>query len=615
MPRHRPIVIATSSPTRKGGPLRLPRLKRLLPSLEFFRERLAGVEALPQLTILAIAVGGFTGAVILLFRGALEGAARLVGRVDAEDFEGLGTASHLLMPLIGAIALGILVNHWPAESRRVGVVHVMERLSRYQGRMPWRSALYQFWGGIVGLTAGLSGGREGPAVHLGAASAGLLGEWFRLPNNSMRTLVACGAAAAIAASFNTPMAGVIFAMEVVMMEYAIANFLPVIISAVTATVINRWYFGDVVAFAVPETELRSLLEVPYIMLAGVAVGLVGGGFIVLVKTIAGWQRGPFWLRAALAGAVTGIAALFVPAALGVGYDTVNAALLGDLVWTALLAVLIAKTIASAACVGVGLPVGMIGPTLVMGAALGGLLGHLGNLVAPQSASEPALYVMLGMAAMMAAVLQAPLAALVAVLELTANPGVILPAMLIIAVATLTVSQLARQRSVFLTTLATLGLQYPLDPATLHLLRAGVAGLMTRTIARLPRLAAKERFLTGLRDAPSWIAIDDGGDVRAVLSAANLSAHLQGLSDEADAPAVDLMAVPGTRLDVGFIGSRATLLEALAALRSTGLEGLCVTSTGEPGEILGVLTRADIDRYSRAPQAEPHPSAAGGSGPR
>ena len=369
--------------------------------------------------------GFLTGLVVLLFRAALEGGAWLTGRENAESFDGLSPWAYLLMPLFGAIVLGIILNRLPADSRRFGVVHVMERLSRYQGHMPLRAALYQFFGGVAALTTGLSGGREGPAVHLGAATSSLLGDAFRLPNNSVRTLVACGSAAAIGASFNTPMAGVIFAMEVVMMEYTIASFIPVILAAVTATVVNRWFFGDVSAFSVPETELRSLLEIPYITLAGIAVGAVGAVFIVLVKTVARFQTGPLWLRTAIAGAVTGCAAMAAPAVLGVGYDTVNHALLGELAWTALAIILVAKTIASAACVGVGLPVGMIGPTLVMGALLGGLLGEVGNAFAPGYASEPALYVMLGMAAMMAAVLQAPLAALLAVLELTGNPAIIL----------------------------------------------------------------------------------------------------------------------------------------------------------------------------------------------
>ncbi len=576
------------------------------PFLDSFRHQLAGVEALPQVSILAVIAGGLTGAVMLAFRGAIEAGAWLIRGQDSEAFEELGPEVHLLAPIAGALVLGIVLNRLPAETRRLGVVHVMERMSRHQGHMPWRGALYQFAGGVVGLTAGLSGGREGPAVHLGAATSSLLGDAFRLPNNSIRTLVACGSAAAIAASFNTPMAGVIFAMEVVMMEYTVASFIPVILAAVTATVVNRWFFGDVIAFSVPDTDLRSLLEVPYIMLAGLAVGTVGGVFTLLVKTFAGFRAWPFWARATAAGAITGGLATIAPAVLGVGYDTVNEALLGNLAWTALLVILVAKIIASAACVGVGLPVGMIGPTLVMGALLGGLIGKVGSVLAPEYASEPALYVMLGMAATMAAVLQAPLAALVAVLELTANPNVILPAMLIIVVATLTVSQVFKQRSIFLATLAALGMRYPLDPVSQHLLRAGVSALMTRGIARLPSRSNAGQLRARLATDPIWIVVEnaagDGG--YRVLEPPRLAAHLEAKPDD---HAIDLGAIPTVGQAAGVIHNRATLLEALVELDRAGVEALCVTKA-EPGSpapsVTGVLTREAIERYSEGTVTTP-----------
>lgn len=428
------------------------------------RDRLGRLDTLPQLTLLAVGAGFIVGVVIVLFRLALDAAAWLLHGHGVDNLEALPPAAHLLLPIVGALALGIVFNRLPADEQRLGVSHVMERLAGHGGRMSLRSAWRQFYGALVGLVLGLSGGREGPAVHLGAAASSLLGGAFNQPEHNLRTLIACGSAAAIAASFNTPLAGVIFAMEVVLIEYTILGFVPVIVATVVATVVSRSVFGAEAVFVVPETELRSLLEAPYIVLVGLAAGVLGGGFIRAVKMFASLRTWPFWLRATTAGAITGCLALFAPAALGIGYDTVNTALLGNLAWTALLAILVAKTIATAACVGVGLPIGIIAPTLMMGAMLGGLLGAAGNAMVPEHASEPALYVMLGMAAMMGAVLQAPLAALVAVLELTANPNVILPAMLVIVVAKLVVRQGFKQRSVFLDTLAGLNIPYPPPPA-------------------------------------------------------------------------------------------------------------------------------------------------------
>lgn len=567
--------------------------------MEFLRRQLSESAALPQLSVLAVAVGLVTGVVVLLFRGAIEGVTWLLHGRTTDGFGALDLEWRVILPILGALGLGLLLNRQPPDSRRFGVVHVMERLARHRARLPLRSAIHQFVGGVFGLSMGLSGGREGPAVHLGAAASSLLGESLRLPDNCVRTLVACGTAAAIGASFNTPLAGVIFAMEVVMMEYAIVSFIPIIIAAVSATVLSRWYLGDVLEFSGLETDLRSLLEIPYIMVSGIVVGLLAGLFIALVKAFAEFRAGPFWVRATAAGAITGIAAIAAPQVLGVGYDTVNQALLDNFVWTSLLVILIAKTVASAACVGVGLPVGIIGPTLVMGAVLGGLLGAAGNALAPGLASDPALYVMLGMAAMMAAVLQAPLAALVAVLELTANPKVILPAMLIIAVATLTVSQLLKQRSALLTTLATLGVRYPPHPAAQHLMRVGVASLMSREVVQLPGEPEPAELDSALSTKPEWIVVDIPGGLPLVLNAEDVVAY-----HEENTVTPDLTAMPSERGSAGIVDVRATLQEALTELNRVGSDALCVTRAAaknapedEPITVVGVLTREDIERQA------------------
>ena len=571
-------------------------------AIDFLRRQLSESAALPELSVLAVAVGLVTGVVVLLFRVCIEVATWLIHGQATGFHETTSIEFRLALPIVAALALGIMLNRLPPDSRRFGVVHVMERLARHRGRLPMKGALSQFAGGVFGLAMGLSGGREGPAVHLGAAASSLLGEAFRLPDNCVRTLVACGTAAAIGASFNTPMAGVIFAMEVVMMEYAIVSFIPIIISTVTATILSRWYLGDVIEFSGLETDLRSLLEVPYIMLSGLVVGLLGGLFIVLVKTFAEFRRWPFWVRATAAGLITGLAAVVAPQVLGIGYDTVNQALLDNFAWTALLVILVAKTVASAACVGVGLPVGIIGPTLVMGSLLGGLLGAGGNALAPELASDPALYVMLGMAAMMAAVLQAPLAALVAVLELTANPNLILPAMLIIAVATVTVSQLLKQRSALLTMLATLGVRYPPHPAAQHLMRVGVASLMSRNLVEVPSEPEPRALESALSANPEWIVVGVPGGSPLVLDARDVVAYRE--ANTATDGQSDLTAVPSRLGNAGIVDVRATLQEALTELNRSGGHALCVirgsttkNPTNEPARVVGVLTREAIERQA------------------
>ena len=497
--------------------------------------------------------------------------------------------------------LGLLLSAMTPSTRRVGVVHVMERLSRHQGYLPLKNTAVQFFGGVIAIASGQSGGREGPSIHLGAGAASTLGQVFALPNNSIRTLVACGSAAAIASSFNTPMAGVIFAMEVVMMEYTIGSFIPVIISAVTSTFLTHFIFGNEPAFTIAPLQLMSYAEAPFIVLAGVLIGACAAAFIALVQLFASWNHWPILNRALLAGVVTGTLALHAPEIMGVGYDTVGAAMLGQLEVTALLLILVAKLFASAAASGLGLPIGLIGPTLVMGACIGGLMAQLGRWFEPSAMSGDGFYVMLGMSAMMAAVLQAPLAALVSVLELTANPNVILPAMLIIVVATMVTSEVFGSASIFLRTLNTLGLEYPPNPVTQHLSRVGVAALMERSFARLAQEATLEDCEAALKESPRWILVEnESAEVRTVLDSADLRAFIDdGKSSETEKPeAIDLLRIPGMRKDCSNVDSRATLQEALLQLRSARAEALCVRRYSAPliKPIIGVLTREQIDSY-------------------
>ena len=259
-------------------------------------------------------------------------------------------------------------------------------------------------------------------------------------------------------------------------------------------------------------------------------------------------------------------------------------------------VVLMKSLASASAVGLGLPVGLIGPTFVIGSAVGGILGIVGHMLVPNEATSIGFYVMLGMSAMMAAVLQAPLAALMAVLELTANPNVILPAMLIIVVATMVSGTLFRQKSVFLSTLSTLGLRYPPSPATLHLQRAGVTAIMNRRLQRLSFLCNRESALAALTDTPRWIAVESApGDIRCILNASDLRIFLDANTEEEN---LNLLEIPGQRLDVVDVNSRATVQEAQETLNSTDAEALCVRRVTAPmiATVLGIVTQDDIDNF-------------------
>ena len=569
------------------------------------RSRIVGaISQLPanvlQLPILGIAVGVTASLVVVSFKATIAFAGISIVGLQSEDFESLPAVATALLPLIGAVVIGVLLTRTAAEDRRTGIAHVLERLGSHEGRLPVKNALVQFFAGAGALAAGLSGGREGPAIHLGAATSSILGQAFKLPNHRIRLLVACGAAAATAASFHTPVAAIVFAMEVVMMQWAIGYLIPVILAVAAATVVSRTVFLHAPDLVVPHMGSPSMLDLVCMAFGGFAIGAIAAGFILAVRFFARLDRHPFLLRATIAGAITACAAFIVPAVMGIGYDTINVALAGQLILSAMLLIAVAKTIASAACIGLGIPVGVIGPTLVIGAACGGILAHLSFAISPDSAASPAFYVMLGMAAMLAATLRAPLAALVIVLELTLDSGVVLPAMLIVIIATWTTRSVFRQRSVFLTMLSALELDR--RPSE-HLLLAPVGGIMERSIVRLPDVMDVCAAAEALAGDPEWVVVEGGdGNVRCLLKADDLARHLRTTSEKE----VHLMLLSAERKDTLGIDIDATLRDAQEVFARSGVEALYVRRSASGTALIGgILTRAAINAHTRTATCAGH----------
>lgn len=570
-----------------------------------FRRRLSGVDALPQLAVLGLLSGLITGGVILLFRLAIEWPLEyFLPGTGSESFEQLDILTRGLLPLTGALALGLMLHRLAIHDRKVGIVHVMERLNYHQGYISLRSAIVQFVSGVTTVVTGQSAGREGPAVHLGAAFSSLMGQWMRLPNNSIRTLVACGCAAAISASFNTPISGVLFAMEVVMMEYTIAGFTPIILAAVSAAIVTQAVYGSEPAFSVPALTMNSLMEIPWILVIAVIIGIAAALFIQLVDTMGRHHHQPVLLRIGIAGALMVPFAVFIPETMGIGYDTVNATINGNLGFWLLLSAGAAKLLITSLSIGLGMPSGVIGPTLFMGATLGGAMGLVGAQIAPDIASSVGFYAMLGMGAMMGAVLQAPLAALMAVMELTRNPNIILPAMLIITTASLVTSEAFGKKSLFLTILKSQGLSYQNSPVIQALRRVSVGAIMDRNILRTERHLTIEEARKVLKSEPKWLIVEGSNGPTALLPAVDLARYLEdteetAAEEELEMPeSIDLMDIPANRRDVAPVQYQATLEEALNEFDTTNAEALYVQRHVAPmiQRVYGVVLKSDIESY-------------------
>lgn len=562
--------------------------------LQHTRLRLASVDAILLLALLGLLSGILAGGIILSFRYVIE-SSQSSFMSHVENYEALSWQWQLGLPLCGGIIIGLALHFIQRRDRIIGVVHVMERLNYHEGHLPLRNALVQFFGGAISIISGHSVGREGPSVHLGASASSLLGQWLQLPNNSIRTLVACGCAAAIAGSFNTPLAGVIFAMEVIMMEYTISGFIPVILAAVSATVLSRAVYGAEAAFLVPNFDLASLLEMPWIVFMGVIIGALAASFNGLLQYLSEWRtQSSILLRCSGAGLITGIIALAYPEVMGIGYDTVTAAMLGELGIVLLVGILCAKLIATAIGLGLGLPGGLIAPSLFIGAAAGGVVGLIGAQLFPDNTASVGLYVMIGMAAMMAATLQAPMAALMALLELTGNPNIILPGMLAVIAATLTTSEVFKRPSIFITLLRSRGLDYRHNPLEQNQRRIGITSLMTTSFVRFGQHISHQQAAEVLTTAPQWIIVENDNGPVALLPTPDLQRYIEQTATTADRPseAINLLAIPGQRLQLAGLHCQATAQQAVKTLAETQAEALYIWRPSAPQilRIEGIVTR-------------------------
>lgn len=548
-----------------------------------------GIEDLPLLTAIAAAIGIVVGLLVAAFRALIDLGLTYIPSLNVlEHFDLLGKPHHFLLPVGGAVIAILLLAALGKGSRVVGVVHVMERFSSSDVRMPLRNTVYQFFGGSLALIFGISGGREGPAIHLGASASSLIAHRLRLPHNAVRVLVACGIAAGIAASFNVPIASVVFTVEVIMMEYTIATFLPLMLAAFTSTILVQQIYPYEAIFPVSTYTLSNYWELPFVVAVGVAIGIVASVFKYATELVAETKIGKVWHRMLAAGIITGSVALVFPQVLGMGWETASLLLSGDTSAVArsawiILALVIAKLLVTSACVGAGLPVGIIGPSIVIGVMLGVLGGDVGLLLVPTAnVSDPAFYGLLGAVAMLSAVLNAPLAALLTVMELSANHHVVLPGLVAIVAATLTTYVLYGRKSIFIQRLHALGIAYPPTPSVQFLRRNSVAASMNPRITILesqdgaqpdPDDEQVRQFPTGVAD---W----------AVEWQSDNSARVYDAKDPRNNP---------IGISAPTISSRSSLEEALTLMNLHDVDMVCAMGRKPSNRIIGVLTRADIEQ--------------------
>lgn len=447
------------------------------------KKRLALPQTSWQLCLLA-AIGGFASALlVVLFIFAIEGIQLFFLR-EKDDYNSLAALSRFQLPIIGAVV--ILFFAWLTGYKyiRSGIPYVLHRLKIANGVMPLRNTINQFIGSTIALAAGFSVGREGPAVHLGAACSSYIGNKLNLPYNAIRSLSACGIAAGIAACFNTPIAAVLFVMEVILREYKVHIFIPVMIAAIVGSMTTSSIFGVNHEFGY--FSAITLTRDHYLILAllGIALGVIAFAFnrylILVIKHSARFHIVPRILTAAF---ITGALGYAVPYAMGTDLSAINFSLQDNVELQLLLGLLLAKMIMTIMALGLGIPGGIIGPILGIGAIAGtcGSMMAMHFMTVDITASD---FALMGMAGFMAATLNAPLAALLCVVELSNQIEIIIPAMIVITSACIASGQFFGNRSIFIMQLEVQGLAYRRPPIEKSLQRIGVLGVMEENITLL-----------------------------------------------------------------------------------------------------------------------------------
>ncbi|MCF8038167.1 MAG: chloride channel protein [Desulfohalobiaceae bacterium] len=345
------------------------------------------------------------------------------------------------IPTTGGLIAGPLITYLVPEARGPGVPEVIQAVTTRQSTIRHRVTLLK--AAITGLLigAGASVGREGPIVQIGSSVGSSLAQFFGLNPELRRLCLACGAAAGIAATFNAPIAGSMFAMEIILMNIEVSYISFIVISAITGSVFSRLFWGELPAFQVTPFVLDSHWELSAYLVLGLAAGLVSIAFVWLIFKIEDLFNLipiPEWIKPGLGGLGLGGLALMLPQVLGVGYETVNLALSASLGLTLAIFLLAGKMLATSLCIGSGMSGGIFAPSLFLGGCLGTIVGFGATLFWPELPISPAFFALAGMGAVVSGTTLAPITAIVTIFELTLHYQIILPLMLACISATLVV---------------------------------------------------------------------------------------------------------------------------------------------------------------------------------
>ena len=550
-----------------------------------FRQR---YRRLPELILLGLGTGLITALLIVLFRWLLElPEILLAGFTNTASLAELPSHWRFIIPLSGAVLLWAYWRRQPSDSRRVGITHIHERLSHHHGDLPMRNLINQLIGAALSLGTGQPVGREGPAVHLGAALSSWLGSRLGLPSSMQRLLVGCGSAAAIAALFNLPLAGILFAMEVVLLGYNLIGFTAIIISAVSADFVTQMILGKPESIILVTDQLALYLELPLLLLLSLLIA--SGGWIFQQTQIfcVGLTQLSLSSRLLIAGTLVGLVAQIFPEVLTPVHTVTLDTLSGNLALSQLFGYTLVYLCLTPIVLGLGIPGGVIGPALALGALLGALISWLFNVLG--ATTELSVYALIGMAAMMSAVIHAPLAALIAVFELSSDTHTLGAAMLVIVGSDLIMRAGFGKPSIFERLLASQGLSLNTRLFRRVMMSTNVQEVIRRSLIQFNPNSHKISFRLQVAQV-EWVVRQKDQNFF-LLKGGRLDQTSEMKDIEAWKDEIDSEELPWSA--VRTLSSKASLLQALELMAEAKSNIVLVVKRGKP---IGLLTEGDIRRF-------------------
>ena len=538
--------------------------------------------------VLALVIGALTGLAVVAFILLTERMGMRLYPVGGAPWR------RLLLPVVGSLGIGYLLYRYFPNARGSGVPQTKAALYAREGRITLRTVLGKFFCTSATLASGIPLGREGPSVQVGAGIASVLGRLLGLRPEQVKKLIPVGAAAAIAAAFNTPLAAVLFALEEIVGDLNAPVMGAVVLASATAWVVLRVLLGNNPLFKVPQYQLVHPLEFAVYAVLGVAGGLVSVAFTKLLLGMrARFLRFPqntVWFQPVAGGLLVGLMGWFVPQVLGVGYGFVGDALNGKMAFNLMLLLVVLKLLAVTTSYASGNAGGIFGPALFIGAMLGGTVGTVAHHLFPAYTATAGAYALVGMGAVFAGIVRAPMTSVLMIFEMTQDYAVIVPLMIANLVSLFIASRLQHE-PIYEALAVQDGIHLPTAKTRQRSGQRQVVGIMQIASQLLPAEITVREALEEVRSSEfrTWLVMDRRG-VIGVINFARLERELAEGADKKVGELVDAQAFPHVHPDQG-------LDLALERMGANQIEILPVVNRADVHKLEGILTLRDVlDAY-------------------